>query len=68
MDQDTILCKLFKVHTYEELCNNDKHRIEKCSICSKYKVRHKQYNITSIYKNNQLPKAIKKELKNSLYV
>ena len=58
MNSDTVACRLFKIHSYETIKENNKYIIEKCAICNVYKVTYKAYNITCKFKPTELPKSI----------
>ena len=59
MDADHALRKVFKLHKYENIFNNSKYSIDKCTYCDKHQVTHKDFAIKSKYNLNELPENIK---------
>lgn len=58
MSSDSVSCRLFKVHSYNNIYENNKYLIEKCIVCNVYKVTYKAYNITCKFKPTELPQNI----------
>lgn len=55
MDTDSVSCRLFKIHKYKKIYEDEKYYIEQCSVCNIYKVIFKTYSIKSKYKVDELP-------------
>lgn len=62
MNSDSIICRLFNLHKYNQIYNSKRYLINKCDVCGTYKVLFKDYSIESKFKSNELPKNIKRVL------
>ena len=61
--KDSIGCRFFGLHEYENMFENKKYIVKQCKICKNYIVTYKHYNIKNKFKQDELPTNIISKIK-----